>query len=76
MLLLIPGGMIVNTGGIEMNGGTAKNGYTSFVNAGGIDDEFLDTLFTTHVFDVSYEYIESDIELISLIFMRLMRLQI
>ena len=42
-----------------MNGGTAKNGYASFVNAGGIDDEFIDTLFTTHVFDVSYEYIEN-----------------
>lgn len=76
------GGTIVNTGGIEMTGdiemtgGIEMAGYTSFVNAGGIDDEFLDTLFTTHVFDVSYEYIESDIELISLIFMRLMRLQI
>lgn len=58
------GGTIVNTGGIEMagdiemTGGIEMTGYASFVNAGGIDDEFLDTLFTTHVFDVSYEYIE------------------
>lgn len=70
------GGMIVNTGGIEMNGGTAKNGYASFVNAGGIDDEFL-----THCLQRMYSMfhmstLKSDIELISLIFMRLMRLQI
>ena len=44
---------------MNSTGGTANNGYASFVNAGGIDDEFLDTLFTTHVFDVSYGYIEN-----------------
>lgn len=70
------GGTIVNAGGIEMTGGIETNGYASFVNAG-----VLMMNSWTHCLQRMYSMfhmstLKSDIELISLIFMRLMRLQI
>ena len=37
--------------------------YREFVENGGIDDEFIDTLFTTHVLDIAREFIENEYEI-------------
>ena len=55
--------ILIDQGHNSNNRGINDQGYQAFVNAGGIDDEFIDTLFTTHVFDVSREFIENEYEI-------------